>query len=118
LLLKKRALVEVKKMNCTAHRWTACSRASGGQGCTTSRTDLGDGRVLLARLSLLSTGVGKTELGRALAAVLFGNENALIKLDMSEFMESHHVSRLVARLQDMLVTIKQAIDRGSTPASV
>ncbi|QBD78438.1 ATP-dependent Clp protease ATP-binding subunit [Ktedonosporobacter rubrisoli] len=41
------------------------------------------------------TGVGKTELARALAKTLFGDENALFKLDMSEFMESHHVSRLI-----------------------
>ncbi len=41
------------------------------------------------------TGVGKTELARALAAALFGSEDALIKLDMSEFMEAHHAARLV-----------------------
>ncbi len=41
------------------------------------------------------TGVGKTELARTLAATLFGNENALLQLDMSEFMESHQVSRLI-----------------------
>lgn len=41
------------------------------------------------------TGVGKTELARALAASLFDNENALLKFDMSEFMESHHASRLI-----------------------
>jgi ATP-dependent Clp protease ATP-binding subunit ClpC len=41
------------------------------------------------------TGVGKTELGKALAEFMFGNENALIQLDMSEFMERHNVSRLV-----------------------
>ncbi|MGO8948620.1 MAG: ATP-dependent Clp protease ATP-binding subunit [Ktedonobacterales bacterium] len=41
------------------------------------------------------TGVGKTELARALAASLFGSEDALIKLDMSEFMEPHHAARLV-----------------------
>ncbi|HLG61347.1 MAG TPA: ATP-dependent Clp protease ATP-binding subunit [Ktedonosporobacter sp.] len=41
------------------------------------------------------TGVGKTELGRSLAEVLFGNEDALLKFDMSEFAESHHVSRLI-----------------------
>jgi ATP-dependent Clp protease ATP-binding subunit ClpC len=39
--------------------------------------------------------VGKTELARVLAASLFGDENALIKLDMSEFMESHSAARLV-----------------------
>ncbi len=41
------------------------------------------------------TGVGKTELARALAATLFGDENALLKMDMSEFMEQHTVSRLI-----------------------
>lgn len=41
------------------------------------------------------TGVGKTELARALAASLFGTEDALIKLDMSEFMERHQAARLV-----------------------
>ena len=41
------------------------------------------------------TGVGKTELGKTLAEFLFGSEEALLKLDMSEFMERHTVSRLV-----------------------
>ncbi len=41
------------------------------------------------------TGVGKTELTKALAAFLFGSEDALIRLDMSEFMERHTVARLV-----------------------
>ena len=41
------------------------------------------------------TGVGKTELTKALARFLFGSEDALIQLDMSEFMERHTVSRLV-----------------------
>jgi ATP-dependent Clp protease ATP-binding subunit ClpC len=41
------------------------------------------------------TGVGKTELARALAEVLFGTEDALIKVDMSEFMERHTTARLV-----------------------
>lgn len=41
------------------------------------------------------TGVGKTELTKALAKFLFGSEDALIQLDMSEFMERHSVSRLV-----------------------
>ena len=41
------------------------------------------------------TGVGKTELCKALAASLFGDENAMIRLDMSEYMEKHTVSRLV-----------------------
>ena len=41
------------------------------------------------------TGVGKTELTKALAKFMFGSEDALIQLDMSEFMERHNVSRLV-----------------------
>jgi ATP-dependent Clp protease ATP-binding subunit ClpC len=40
------------------------------------------------------TGVGKTELARALAATIFGSEDAMIRLDMSEYMEPHTVSRL------------------------
>ncbi len=41
------------------------------------------------------TGVGKTELSKALAEVLFGNEDAMIRIDMSEYMESHSVSKLI-----------------------
>ena len=41
------------------------------------------------------TGVGKTELCKALAEAMFGDENAMIRLDMSEYMEKHTVSRLV-----------------------
>ncbi|HEY9890748.1 MAG TPA: ATP-dependent Clp protease ATP-binding subunit [Candidatus Sericytochromatia bacterium] len=41
------------------------------------------------------TGVGKTELAKALAAYFFGSEEAMIRLDMSEFMESHTVSKLI-----------------------
>ena len=41
------------------------------------------------------TGVGKTELARALAQFLFGSENALIRFDMSEYMEKHSVSKLI-----------------------
>lgn len=41
------------------------------------------------------TGVGKTELSKALAEAIFGDENAMIRVDMSEYMEKHTVSRLV-----------------------
>lgn len=41
------------------------------------------------------TGVGKTELSRALAEALFGDENAMVRLDMSEYMEMHSVSKLI-----------------------
>ena len=46
-------------------------------------------------LFLGPTGVGKTHLCRALAEILFGDENAIIRVDMSEFMEKHSVSRLI-----------------------
>ena len=46
-------------------------------------------------LFLGPTGVGKTELCKALAEVLFDDENAMVRLDMSEFMERHTVSRLI-----------------------
>lgn len=46
-------------------------------------------------LFLGPTGVGKTELCRALAAALFGSEEAIVRFDMSEYMEKHSVSRLV-----------------------
>ncbi|MEF9864021.1 MAG: ATP-dependent Clp protease ATP-binding subunit, partial [Christensenellaceae bacterium] len=41
------------------------------------------------------TGVGKTELTKALAAAMFGDENAMIRLDMSEYMEKHAISKLI-----------------------
>ena len=41
------------------------------------------------------TGVGKTELTKALAEFLFDDENAMIRIDMSEFMEQHSVARLI-----------------------
>jgi ATP-dependent Clp protease ATP-binding subunit ClpC len=41
------------------------------------------------------TGVGKTELGRALAEAMFGSEEAIIRLDMSEYMEKHAVARMI-----------------------
>ena len=46
-------------------------------------------------LFLGPTGVGKTELARALAVALFGDETAMIRLDMSEYMEKHSVSKLI-----------------------
>lgn len=46
-------------------------------------------------LFLGPTGVGKTELAKALAEAMFGNEDAMIRIDMSEFMESHSVAKLI-----------------------
>lgn len=60
-----------------------------------SRTNIGDShRPIGSFLFVGPTGVGKTALAHTLAASLFGDENALLKLDMSEFMESHSVERL------------------------
>ncbi len=61
-----------------------------------SRTDIRDRKRPIGSFVFIGpTGVGKTELARALAGSLFGDENALLELDMSEFMESHHVARLI-----------------------
>jgi len=53
------------------------------------------GRPIGSFLFMGPTGVGKTELARVIAREVFGGENALIKIDMSEFGEKHNVSRLV-----------------------
>ncbi len=61
-----------------------------------ARSGLKDPRRPIGSFVFLGpTGVGKTELTKALARFLFGSEEALIQLDMSEFMERHNVSRLV-----------------------
>ena len=61
-----------------------------------SRAGLGDAnRPVGSFLFLGTTGVGKTELAKALSEFLFNDENAMTRIDMSEFQESHTVSRLV-----------------------
>jgi ATP-dependent Clp protease ATP-binding subunit ClpC len=61
-----------------------------------SRTGIGDSnRPIGSFIFLGPTGVGKTELARTLAEEVFHDKDALIKVDMSEFMERHNVSRLV-----------------------
>jgi ATP-dependent Clp protease ATP-binding subunit ClpB len=61
-----------------------------------SRAGLGDpNRPIGSFLFLGPTGVGKTELCKALAAFLFDDESAFIRIDMSEFMEQHSVARLI-----------------------
>ncbi|MCD6376951.1 MAG: ATP-dependent chaperone ClpB [Caldisericaceae bacterium] len=61
-----------------------------------SRAGLADqNRPIGSFIFLGSTGVGKTELAKALAEFLFDHENAMIRIDMSEYMERHSVSRLI-----------------------
>lgn len=61
-----------------------------------SRVGLKDPRRPIGSFIFLGpTGVGKTELSKALAEAMFGDEDAMIRLDMSEYMEKHNVSRLV-----------------------
>ena len=54
-----------------------------------------EGRPIGSFIFLGPTGVGKTELCKALAEAMFGSENAMIRLDMSEYMEKHTVSRMI-----------------------
>lgn len=61
-----------------------------------SRAGLSDpNRPIASFMFMGPTGVGKTELAKALASYLFNTENALVRIDMSEYMEKHAVSRLV-----------------------
>ncbi|MDZ4183164.1 MAG: AAA family ATPase, partial [Candidatus Cloacimonadaceae bacterium] len=61
-----------------------------------SRSGLGDSQRPIGSFIFLGpTGVGKTELAKTLASYLFDSEKALLRLDMSEFMEKHSVSRLI-----------------------
>lgn len=61
-----------------------------------SRTGLSDGRRPIGSFIFLgTTGVGKTELAKALAEVLFDDEDMMVRIDMSEYQERHSVSRLI-----------------------
>lgn len=61
-----------------------------------SRAGLSDEKRPIGSFIFLgSTGVGKTELAKALAGLLFDDENAMVRIDMSEYMEQHAVSRLI-----------------------
>ncbi|WOK92602.1 chaperone protein ClpB3, mitochondrial [Canna indica] len=68
-------------------------------GIVSKWTGLSDpNRPIASFMFMGPTGVGKTELAKALAGYLFNTENALVRIDMSEYMEKHAVSRLVGAL--------------------
>src|SRR3546814_12951227 len=69
-------------------RHTNCALVTGFQTCALPIS-------LGSFLFLGPTGVGKTELTKALAGFLFADDNAMVRIDMSEFMEKHSVSRLI-----------------------
>ena len=70
--------------------------ASVANAIRRSRSGLSDpNRPIGSFLFLGPTGVGKTELARALAEFLFDDERAIIRLDMSEYMEKHSVARMI-----------------------
>ncbi|XP_047155711.1 ATP-dependent Clp protease ATP-binding subunit ClpA homolog CD4B, chloroplastic-like [Vigna umbellata] len=66
------------------------------------------------------TGVGKYELAKALVAYYFGSEEAMIRLDMSEFMERHTVSKLIGSPLGYVGYTEggQLVDRGSSTSSL
>lgn len=91
--------VRLKKLETTLHR-----RVIGQEEAVTAvakavrrgRVGLKDpGRPIGSFLFLGPTGVGKTELSKALAEALFGNEDSMIRVDMSEYMEKHSVSKMI-----------------------
>ncbi|MBO4331131.1 MAG: ATP-dependent Clp protease ATP-binding subunit [Oscillospiraceae bacterium] len=88
----------LKDMESILHRRVVGQDAAVGaiaRAVRRGRVGLGDPRRPIGTFLLLGpTGVGKTELCRALAEVLFGDEKALIKLDMSEYMERNSAARL------------------------
>ena len=85
-----------------------------------SRAGLGDpNRPIGSFLFLGPTGVGKTELARALAEFLFDDERAMIRLDMSEYMEKHSVSRLIGAPPGYVgLRGGRAAHRAGSPAAV
>jgi ATP-dependent Clp protease ATP-binding subunit ClpB len=65
-------------------------------------------RPIASFLFLGPTGVGKTELAKALASALFNSEDAMIRIDMSEYMEKFSVSRWVQRTQEQSLLVASA----------
>ena len=79
-----------------------------------SRAGLSDpNRPIASFMFLGPTGVGKTELAKALASYLFNTEEALIRIDMSEYMEKHSVSRLIGAPPGASLGFKSGSGSGS-----
>ena len=78
-------------------------------GVRRNRAGLGDPHRPIGSFMFLGpTGVGKTELARALAEFLFDDERAMVRIDMSEYMEKHSVSRLIGAPPAMSAMTKAA----------
>jgi len=97
-------MVETNAQNCSCSKiastsaWSIRDEAveAVSNAVRRNRSGLQDpNRPIGSFIFLGPTGVGKTELCKALAEVMFDDENAMIRLDMSEFMERHTVSRLI-----------------------
>ncbi len=80
-------------MSAWSDRTGGCCRREGdpSRKSRIERPEAPDRLLLIPR----PTGVGKTELCKALAEAMFGTENALIRVDMSEYMEKHSVSKMI-----------------------
>lgn len=87
---------ETGRNTAQARDWTGRSGICSFQGCPpwsrgTQRPEASDRFVPV----LGPTGVGKTEVSKALAEAVFGNEESMIRVDMSEYMEKHSVSKMI-----------------------
>ena len=84
-----------------------------------SRAGLSDPKRPIGSFIFLGpTGVGKTELARALAEFLFDDEHAMVRIDMSEYMEKHAVSRLIGAPPGYVATKKAASYRSRAPPAL
>jgi ATP-dependent Clp protease ATP-binding subunit ClpB len=84
-----------------------------------SRAGLQDEKRPLGSFIFLgTTGVGKTELAKALSAYLFDDEQAMTRIDMSEYQERHSISRLVGSPRDTWATMKAASFRKQSAGSL
>ena len=80
-----------------------------------SRVDLKDPKRPIGSFMFLgTTGVGKTYLAKCLAEDIFGNQDSIVQIDMSEYMEKHSVSRLIGSPPVMSDTKMKETHRGNS----